>query len=252
MNLNISPPSGVIIHINIDPDSTILNVKQHLYAYNNLYLVDQQILTFNGVVLDDNKTLIEYQINKTSTVYLTMPSQQVSCFLASAPVLTPSGYVKIATLREGDIVITGDGRKVPIQCVKKMRVNPGPSVNPYIIPKGQFGARCRLLISPNHKIHTGSEVTEAKYLGLKQETMSGAFDYYNLELPSWPSDTMVVAGVTVESMAPVRRITVSMAEFTAMIRSQYGPMTPALQQKINAVVRFLPEGVSLPVIRLTH
>lgn len=236
------------MQIQIDPASTVSNLKEYLYSYDNSYLVDQQILTFNGVILTDNtKTLSEYSIYKNSTVYLTMPSQ-VSCFLASAPVLTPSGYVKIATLREGDIVVTGDGRQVPIQCVKKMRVVAGPSVNPYIVPKGQFGATRRLLISPNHKIHTGSEVTEAKCLNLEQETMSGAFDYYNLELPAWPRDTMVVAGVTVESMAPVRRVTVSMAEFTAMIRSQYGPMTPALQQKINAVVRFLPEGVSLPVV----
>jgi len=118
-------------------------------------------------------------------------------------------------------------------------------VNPYIVPKGRFGAIKDLLISPNHKIHTGSEVMEAKHLRLEQEKMSGAFEYYNLELPAWPSDTMVVAGVTVESMAPVRRIMISVAEFKALLRSH----TPALQAKINASVRFLTDGVSVPVIR---
>jgi hypothetical protein len=253
MDLYVSLPDGTIITVNTDSSNTLGSFKEYLFTYNNSYLMNQQIITFNGNILtDDTKTLSEYNIYKFNTIYLTMPAPQVSCFLESAPVLTPSGYVKMGTLHEGDLVLTGDGRQVPIQCVKKMRVMPGPLVNPYIVPKGKFGATHRLLISPNHKIHTGSEVTEAKLLGLEQESMSNAFDYYNLELPAWPRDTMVIAGVTVESMAPIRRITVSMEEFTAMIQSRYGPMTPALQQKINASVYFLPDGVSLPAVRMTH
>ena len=64
----------------------------------------------------------------------------VSCFLANAPVLTPAGYAPISSLVEGDNVVTGDGRVVAIQRVSHTRVAAGPSVNPYVIPKGLFGA----------------------------------------------------------------------------------------------------------------
>jgi hypothetical protein len=82
---------------------------------------------------------------------------------------------------------------------------------------------------------------------LQQKTMKADFTYYNLELETWAN--MIVAGVTVESLAPVQRITVTMAEFKKMIEVRYGPMTAALEQKIKATCRFLADGrVELPAI----
>jgi hypothetical protein len=205
----------------------------------------------NGTYVLNMGSLYENGVTDTSVLrFLPVNDSQAPCFLAHAPVLTPSGYKKIATLREGDLVTTGDGRSVAIQHVSRTRIAAGgPSVNPYSIPKGSFGATSRLLISPNHKVHTGSGAVEAKYLGLKQETMTGPFDYYNLELPNWSTDTMVVAGVTVESLAPIRRITVSALEFAHMIKNQYGSITPELVEKIRAKVKLMPNGtVNVPVM----
>jgi hypothetical protein len=173
----------------------------------------------------------------------------VVCFLENAPVLTPNGYTKIANLAVGDKVMTGDGRSVAIQRIHKQRVAASSSVNPYVIPKGLYGATTRLLISPEHRVATEAGMIEAKNLGLKQEKMTGSFDYYNLELPSWSQDNMVVAGVVVESLAPVRRITMTLGEFKKALIAKYGELTPAIEAKIQKTCRLLANGrVECPVL----
>ena len=119
------------------------------------------------------------------------------------------------SVKEGDIVLTDSGVSVPIQRVKVMRCRPGPTTNPYIITKGQFGATEELLISPRHKVAVGSAMVEAKDLGLQQKVMKAPFNYYNLELPGWSN--MCVAGVTVESLAPAKRITATVDQVKAAI-----------------------------------
>ena len=170
----------------------------------------------------------------------------VSCFLATAPVLTPSGYRPIASLRVGDRVTTADGSSA-IQRIKVQRCVASAATNPYRIPKGLYGAREELLISPNHHVLADGRLVEARHLGLKQKALKNNITYYNVELETWAN--MIVAGVTVESLAPVQRITVTMAEFKKMIEVRYGPMTAALEQKIKATCRFLADGrVELPAI----
>ena len=179
----------------------------------------------------------------------------VPCFLGDAPVRTPTGYQRIDSLKEGDMVLTGDGRAVAVQRVKRTLVAAGPTVNPYVIPRGRFGAEKRLLISPNHRVQVeGRGLVEARELGLRQEEKSGQFVYYNLELPEWGRDTMVVAGVVVESLAPVRRVAMSMGAFKALLAKKYGAAaaTPEILQKVLRACRLLPDGrVEAPVMRNT-
>ena len=173
----------------------------------------------------------------------------VSCFLANAPVLTPAGYAPISSLVEGDNVVTGDGRVVAIQRVSHTRVAAGPSVNPYVIPKGLFGATVRLPISPDHRVSTAKGLLEARLLGLEQSVMAGEIDYYNLELPSWSQDTMVVAGVVVEALAPVRRVTMTLGQFKKALVAQYGELTPSMLAKVQKTCRLVAGGrVECPVL----
>jgi hypothetical protein len=94
-------------------------------------------------------------------------------------------------------------------------------------------------------------MVEARELGLKQAKMSGVITYYNLELPDWGRDNLVVAGVEVESLAPVRRRAVSAAVFKRMLQRTYGGnVTPAVLARIARVCRFLPNGdVEIPVMK---
>lgn len=172
------------------------------------------------------------------------------CFLAGARVKTPSGYSRIETLAVGDHVLTGDGRAVPVRLVKKTVVAAGPTTNPYVIPRGKFGATRRLLISPNHRVSTEAGMVEAQFLGLRQEDRSGDLVYYNLELPDWNRDTMIVDGVTVESLAPVRHVTVTMAEFKSLLANRYSRITPEVLTLITRTCKFLGGGmVTVPLLQ---
>jgi len=150
----------------------------------------------------DTYTSIQY------TFYINNPT--VGCFLGHMPVLTPTGYSRIDSLKVGDLVITETGAAVPIKTVRVRRMRPTAANNPYVIPKGQHGATEDVLISPDHSVVVAGEFVKASKLGLGQRIMKNPFNYYNLELPEWAN--MRVAGVEVESMAPTTQYIVSMDE----------------------------------------
>ena len=125
--------------------------------------------------------------------------KHATCFLEDMPVLTPSGYIPIASLRIGDSVTTGTGGTSRIRSIKAKRMIPYAFSHPYVIPIGLYGAWTRLLISPHHRVKVGENCyMEARFLGLQREIMMEKFTYYNLELEDSDED-MIVAGVTVET-----------------------------------------------------
>ena len=163
----------------------------------------------------------------------------IICFLGSAPVLTPTGYRRIDRLSVGDIVKTPTGTAI-VEAIKKQLCEPSAESNPYVIPEGVFGANRRLLISPRHKISVSGHMFEARQLGLEQEVQAKPFTYYNIQITE--TQNMIVAGVEVESLKPLVRITVSRDEFERML-PKYGGLT----KEVKARCHFLADGsVSVP------
>jgi hypothetical protein len=163
------------------------------------------------------------------------------CFLGDAPVKTPSGYRRMDSLKVGDRVSTPTGTAV-IQNIYCQNYAAGPSANPYVIPKGRFGATQELLISPRHKVAVNGRMVEARDLGLQQRDV-GQLTYYNLGLKG---ANMIVAGVTVESLASLARVTISRAMFNKILASRYGGrMTP----EIAAACHINGDSVSVPILR---
>jgi hypothetical protein len=204
-----------------------------------------------------NYSFIESASYRLSATQIIQPPQNLPpaggggaiCFLGNAPVLTPSGYRRMDSLRAGDKVTTPNGGTVAIEAVKIMSCAAGPETNPYVIPKGEFGATKRVLISPRHRVATRGGMIEAQHLGLAQEERTGTLTYYNLALPGWAN--MIVAGVEVESLAPVERIAMPLATFKSLIEKKYGSTsTPAVREMIRNTCRFLQNGmVECPVMR---
>jgi hypothetical protein len=176
-------------------------------------------------------------------------SGTVPCFFGDAPVLTAKGYVRMDSLKEGDKVLTPEGAEVAVERAKCYRVAAGSSANPYVIPKGRFGATQKLLISPDHRVQTAAGMVPAKELGLKQEAREGFLTYYNLELAGGAN--MVVAGVAVESLAPVHRMVVPRAVFERLIATKYGGRgATEVAQMIARTCRMLEgDRVEIPVMR---
>jgi hypothetical protein len=161
--------------------TNIVNIA--LYDINSVYAIDE-----NGSV---------YRLTIGDTFsYTLISSGQISCFFGDAPVLTPSGYRRIDSLRVGDKVTTLTGEDVITRVYKRLG-SASPSINPYRIPAGTFGATKDLLISPKHAIAVKGKMIRAENCGLKQVTPQGLLTYYNLELAS--KSNMIIAGVEVES-----------------------------------------------------
>jgi hypothetical protein len=172
------------------------------------------------------------------------------CFFGNALVKTPSGYRRMNSLVAGDMVLTPAGVPVAIERVKKYAVAAGPTTNPYVIPAGQFGATKRVVISPDHKVClTDGRRIEAKRLGLAQEERDGVLIYYNLELTG--EADMVVSGVSVESLAHVRRVVVTMEQFVAMAAHKYGAeaLNPTVLAKLKRTCRMMTNNrIEVPVV----
>ena len=189
----------------ITPSSAFINAVKRLPAGKYTFAVV-------------TKTSLNRASSKITSAEFTVGGS-VTCFLGNAPVLTPSGYRRMDSLAVGDLVQTPEGKAVAIQNVTHQYVVPGPTVNPYVIPKGLYGASETLAISPRHcVVIPGRGYVEARELGLKQMPMKTVFDYYNLELPAW--ENMVVAGVAVESLAPTKRIVIPAAAAKAFLEKK--------------------------------
>jgi len=167
--------------------TTIVNVA--LYDLYSVYAIDEDGSVYKLSIGDFNDPL-----TYTSTL---ISSGFISCFLGEAPVLTPSGYRRIDSIRVGDKVTTPTGYTDVVTRVYKRLGIPDPSINPYRIPAGTFGATEDLLISPRHSIAVKGKMITAENCGLKQVSPTGVFTYYNLGLAS--NSMMIMAGVEVES-----------------------------------------------------
>ena len=178
---------------------------------------------------------------------VTPPAGNAVCFLADAPVLTPAGYRTISSISVGDLVRTAAGRDVAVKRVFRKQYEASAAVNPYVIPKGSFGAVRALPISPNHEVMTSKGMVAAKDLGLKKMKMTGTFTYYNLELEDWVRDNLVVAGVECESLAPAKRVTMTKAEFARFVMARYQPS--ALTRLRTVCFEEADGKVSMPAFR---
>jgi hypothetical protein len=154
------------------------------------------------------------------------------CFLGKAPVLTPSGYRRIDSLKVGDLVTTAEGEAVPIHTVFIKSYSPSNTVNPYIIPKGQFGATMNIAISPDHLVQTAEgKMVKARFLGLEQKEMSEDFNYYNIELPNY--EQIIVAGVTVESKYPTITAELTLSQLSKFLEENSEVLTPEVLSQLK-------------------
>ena len=222
----------------------VVNGEQYFITPTNqtgtLVVVGEQ-LTFTP----DGSVPLTFTIADLDVVLMPYtPPPAIICFLGSAPVLTPSGYKRIDRLAVGDLVKTPTGTAI-IEAIKKQLCEPSTHSNPYVIPEGKFGANRKLHISPRHKVSIDGKMIEARDLGLLQEEQPKAFIYYNLQITK--SQNMIVAGVEVESLAPLVRVTITREAFDHIVKTKFGGK---ITSEIRSKCIFLADGrVSVPSIK---
>ena len=134
------------------------------------------------------------------------PIPQFFCLFEDTEVLTPSGYVSVKTLQEGDLVTTSDGRSSHIKRIWSSHMPLQQEFLPIIIPANSIAENyppkdCRL--SKWHLINfNGNWISPHKNEHIfKYDRDVKTIKYYHLELENYFTDHLVInGGLIVESL----------------------------------------------------
>jgi hypothetical protein len=191
------------------------------------------------------------------------------CFLAGTMIATPDGEVAVETLKPGDLVLTADGRSVPVRwlginTVSTRFAEPQRSL-PVRITAGALGRglpRRDLLLSPDHAVLVGGVLAQAAALvdgaGIRRETaMPEIFRYYHVETAA--HDLILAEGTPAETFVDnVSRMAFdNWAEFLEICGGEpptgemdyprvksFRQLPPALRQQLAAEVEMRAKSVA--------
>jgi hypothetical protein len=155
----------------------------------------------------DGSTANNNRITKVTSI-----TGELTCLLGDSLVLTPNGYKKIETLRNNDLIISGDSlnkpkdeqRIIKIKNVSKTTTTKTDSLCK--IPKGLYNNTEDIYLTSYHAIFDTIKKQFIRPIDLPKEELNKLLvktdkerlTYYNLELYDKVKDTFVVSGMIVE------------------------------------------------------
>jgi len=146
---------------------------------------------YETVVIIDKET-------KNTTIFGKTPP---ICFHTGTGILTPTGYVPVEQLNEGDLVLTARGETVPI--VKQVSFQTTSTACPlYCLPAGSLSPGVPLkdlYLSHNHAFKVEGHWRHMKCSPTAYELVKPIITYHHLYLPDYFRYTLIAEGVEVES-----------------------------------------------------
>ncbi len=148
-------------------------------------------------------------ISGSGTNIIIDPVASVLCFLGGTMIATPDGEAAIETLKAGDLILTADGRTVPVRWIG---INTVSTVfadklrnMPIRITAGALGENAPkrdLLLSPDHALFLDGVLVQASALingtAIHREArMPEQFRYYHIEVAA--HDLILAEGVAAET-----------------------------------------------------
>lgn len=130
----------------------------------------------------------------TSSTYWNLSTNTANCFCQGTLIATPAGAVPVETLAAGDLVLTADGRAMPVRWLGRSAVSRFGSDPSRILPvRIKAGALDEnvpardLLVSPGHAVLAGDVLAHAGALLngssiVQERDMPMVFTYYHVEL----------------------------------------------------------------------
>jgi Hint domain len=205
----VDPNGGTIgLGQQIDVQSEGLNIDKAFGIGNSYVFVAQanvkdQSTTLSGIIIENTTTgkyflLTDQQYTgkiagKNGDVTVTS-YQDTICFMAGTMIRTPDGEVAIETLKRGDLVLTNDGRSIPVDWLGVQTVALRFADKMRVLPiRVQAGAIAEnvpsrdLLISPDHALLVEGALIQAGALvngtSIVRETdVPTTFTYYHVEV----------------------------------------------------------------------
>ena len=123
-----------------------------------------------------------------------LTTHTIGCFVAGTRIATPDGAVAVESLAAGDLVLTADGRAVPVRWLGRTVVSRAFADPLQVLPvRIRAGALAEnvpsrdLLVSPSHAIRVGDVLAQAAALVngtsvVREQDVLPVFSYYHLEL----------------------------------------------------------------------
>lgn len=133
----------------------------------------------------------------------------VPCFTSASRLLTPTGYKTADKLRNGDLLVTPDGRQVSIKAFQT-RVLGTKETAPFLVPKHSLSASSPaqdLHLSPWHAIQIRKGVWQKPATAAESNSrivqygLGEDVTYFHFEAPNYFTDNLVCDGTVVESFA---------------------------------------------------
>ena len=128
--------------------------------------------------------------------------------MAGTLIRTPAGEKAVELLRNGDIVVTADGRSVPVKVYSTTLNKTTKGTAPYLVPAHAFGRNsppADIRLSPLHafQIKKGLWMNSlyANNKAVQQYAVGEAITYYHVECPNFFRDNLLANGCVVESFA---------------------------------------------------
>jgi hypothetical protein len=187
------------------------------------------------------------------------PGISVLCFLGGTQIATPDGRAGVETLKIGDLVLTAEGRAVPVRWIGRNTVSTlfanALRVMPVRIRAGALaeGLPARdLLVSPDHALFMGGVLVQAGALVngvsiFREPSMPGTFIYYHVELENHA--LILAEGVAAETFVDnaSRMAFDNWAEHAALfgVRAEVPEMSYLRVKSIRQVPRRVQEQLSL-------
>jgi hypothetical protein len=146
---------------------------------------------------------------RSNLVIMTLTgSGGIPCFVASSKLLTPTGYFAAKDIKTGDLLMTADGRQVPVKTYYFTVENADKDSAPFLISKNSISLGCPnadLRLSPWHAFQMKKGLwmkpMSALELGMpvQQYDLGKSVTYYHFEAPDYFKDNFVCEGTVVES-----------------------------------------------------
>jgi hypothetical protein len=200
------------IEIPINKSITLSNngVLAQLTYDGSALIFAETPLSVDSVIIIDDKSFTIRGIG--SGMFEISNYTNVVCMKEGTSILTPTGNKAIETLKADELIVSGDGRQLPIHKITTVVVVKATKTNaPYIIEKNAFGTNCppnQLVVSPRHAIQLKpgyweipcEAAKENKAVYQDKEQLNKRVVYYHITLPNYETDTLIANGQITEAL----------------------------------------------------